>query len=391
MEQKKIFLVFSDTGGGHRTAANAIKNALEELWEKKGGGGDELEIIMRDLIAESNQVNLLIEKLYNRLLKDRQDLMKYYFHLIEWIKPNENALSYKMTSSFAKRVISDMNPAVIVSVHPMVNHFIARTLKELGLEQRIKLITVLTDPNSNLWTGWACPDADLTIAPNDLAKDRLICFGLDPARIKVLGMPILPEFIKPPIESREVLLERLGLDPNMLTVALTAGSAGGGNMLKIYKAMKEVKRPFQIIISCGKNKKLMAKVEAELQQFPWKTVVIPYMTRVADDMNAVDLLVTKAGGLTTFEAIARRLPMALDMITEPMPQEAGTAEILIEAGLAKAVRAPQDIVPIINQLNVVENRLEQPLPSVHCLDRVDAVYEIAEVILNYITPKTPAA
>ncbi len=79
------------------------------------------------------------------------------------------------------------------------------------------------------------------------------------------------------------------------------------------------------------------------------------------------------------------------MITEPMPQEAGTAEILIEAGLAKAVRAPEDIVPIINQLNVVENRLEQPLPSLHYLDHVDAVYEIAEVILNYVTPKTQAA
>ena len=331
MERKTIFLVFSDTGGGHRTAANAIKKALEELWEKRGGRVDELEIIMRDVIAESNQVNLLFEKLYNRLLKDRQDLMRYYFHLIEWAKPNENALAYKMTSTFAKKLISDMDPAVIVSVHPMVNHFLARTLKELGLDQKIKLITVLTDPNSNLWTGWACPDADLTVAPNDLARDRLIYFGLDPARIKVLGMPIMPEFIKPPIESREVMLERIGLDPNMLTVAVTAGSAGGGNILEIYKAMREIKRPFQVIVSCGKNKKLMSKVDAERQQFPWKTVVMPYTSRVADGMNAIDLLVTKAGGLTTFEAIARRLPMALDMITEPMPQEAGTAEILIEA------------------------------------------------------------
>ena len=68
-------------------------------------------------------------------------------------------------------------------------------------------------------------------------------------------------------------------------------------------------------------------------------------------MNAVDLMVTKAGGLTTFEAIARRLPMAIDIITEPMPQEAGTIKILLEASkkthLAHVIRRPEDIIKII--------------------------------------------
>lgn len=145
-----------------------------------------------------------------------------------------------------------MNPAVIVSVHPMVNHFLARTLKDMGQARKIKLITVLTDPNSRLWTGWACVDADLTIAPNDLARDRLISLGLEPSTIKVIGMPVQPEFLKPPSKSRYDLIKRLGLRPDEVTIAITAGSAGG---------------------------------------------------------------------LTTFEAIARRLSMAIDMLTEPMPQE----------------------------------------------------------------------
>ncbi len=385
MKRQRIFIVFSDTGAGHRTAANAIKKAIEELWLKKDGNGNELEIVMRDVIAESNPLNQLFEHLYNRLLKDHQDWMKYYFALIEWIKPNENELAYKVTSSYSKKLLLDIDPAVIVSVHPMVNHFLARTLKDLGRDKDIKLITVLTDPNSTLWTGWACPDAELTIAPNDLARDRLISFGLSPARIQVIGMPILPEFTKAPTKPRETMLGKLGLDPNMFTVALAAGSTGGGNMLRIYKAMKNVKRPIQIIFVCGKNTKLMEQLKTEQLNIPWKTFIMPYADEVSDGMNAVDLLVTKAGGLTTFEAVARRLPMAFDLLAEPMPQEAGTVELLIEAGLAKPVRVPDDKVPIVEELEIVRDKFSKPLPSVHSLDQVDAVYKIAETILKYVT------
>lgn len=74
--------------------------------------------------------------------------------------------------------------------------------------------------------------------------------------------------------------------------------------------------------------------------------------------------------------------MALDMVTEPMPQESGTAEILIETGLAYPVEEPEDIVSIVERLEVKDNRLTAPLPPVHNLDRVDAVYEIARIILD---------
>lgn len=386
MAYGNIFLVFSNTGGGHRTAAEAVKRAISELCAKKGEAPP--DIATRDIIEESNAVNRLFEHTYNRLLKDHQDWMKYYIALIEWVKPNESEIAYRLNKEYTTKVIKEVNPSVIVSVHPMVNHFLARTLKDMGLAGKIKLIVVLTDPNANLWTGWACPDADLTIAPNDLARDRLISFGMDPQSIKVAGMPILPEFLKPPVESRHDLLRRLGLDPGDVTVAITAGSAGGGNMLKIYSALRELKKPVQVIFVCGKNAKLQSQVEKIRQDIRHRTAVLPYAKNVVDGMDACDLLVTKAGGLTTYEAIARRLPMAFDMVTAPMPQEAGTAEMLIEAGLAKAIRKPDDIVPIVQDLEVIGERRKLTLPSVHNIDRVDAVYDIAQVILDFCKSKS---
>jgi UDP-N-acetylglucosamine:LPS N-acetylglucosamine transferase len=103
---------------------------------------------------------------------------------------------------------------------------------------------------------------------------------------------------------------------------------------------------------------------------------------LSDLFNAGDLLVTKAGGLTTFQAVARRLPMAINLLTEPMPQEMGTVDILLKAGLAQVVRKNDDIIAIIDGLKPVQDRQLQPLPKMHNLDRVDAVYEIAQTILD---------
>ncbi len=384
----KILLVFSDTGGGHRSACEAIKLAITEICQKNSYTCP--EILSQDIIEESNAVNRLFAHVYNNLLKNHQDWMKYYIALIEWIKPNESNLAYKISATYTKNLILDIAPTLIVSVHPMVNHFLARSLNELGLHQKIKLITVLTDPNSNLWTGWACPEADLTIAPNDLARNRLIQFGLDASRVKTIGMPVKPEFLKPPRHSRAEQLEKLGLDPERITVTITAGSAGGGNMLKIYQALEKTEKDLQVLFITGKNKKLHAKVKQEAAGSRLKTAVIPFTNSMSDAMSACDLLVTKAGGLTTFEAIARRLPMAIDLVSTPMPQEAGTAEMLIEAGIARAIKNPQDILEIVKDLSAPAQKKEMTLPAVHNLDNVDAVYEIASTILDYCKPLAPA-
>jgi len=103
-------------------------------------------------------------------------------------------------------------------------------------------------------------------------------------------------------------------------------------------------------------------------------------------MSACDLLITKGGGLTTFEAIARRLPMALDLLTEPMPQEAGTVNMLIETNLAKPFKKVEELLPIVESLKIVENRESKSLPIAHNLDRTDAIYDIAKTILYFRSP-----
>ncbi len=348
--------------------------------------GQDISLGIENMAEKSHPINQAMVELYNFLLRHCQWSMKYYTWLIEATKPNDSEIGYRLARKYVKAVLQRLDPSVVVSVHPMSNHYLARAMKELGMAGRVKLVTVVTDPNSHLWSGWACRDADLIISPNDLARDRLLSLGIQPERIKTVGMPINPHFLKPPAVSRKDFLTPLGLDPERLTVCITAGWAGGGHMTDVYSAIDGVKRPVQAIFTCGHNSELFEYVKSASRKSSVPTAVLPFHDSTADLMGACDLLVTKAGGLTTFEAIARRLPMALDLISEAMPQESGTADMLIEHGLAMPIRRAIDIVPIVEQLEASPDRELKPLPSAHSLDRVDAIYVIARIILACCDP-----
>jgi UDP-N-acetylglucosamine:LPS N-acetylglucosamine transferase len=384
MSPTRICLFYSNTGGGHRSATLAVEAALHEILERENIA-DNFQIMSENIVERSHFVNRGFVGLYNFLLRYSQSSVKYYFSFIHFLRPNDSPMGYWLTAPYFKKQLLELKPDVLVSIHPMVNQYLAQVLVEMGLEDQVKLITLVTDPNGSLWRGWACPAAQLTIVPNDVAKQTLLDWGVAPERLQVLGMPVRPPFTKFTGEyeiRRSQFITRLGLKPEFLTVCINAGWAGGGNMMAIFKALNQVKKPIQVIFLTGHNQALYRKASKEAKVLGIPTVVLPFKEDMADLMDAVDLMVTKAGGLTTFEAIARRLPLVIDMLTDPMPQEAGTIEILLTAGLAKAVKSASDIVSIVEQSTRKANRQSLPLPESHSLDKVNAVYDIAREIIE---------
>ncbi len=375
----RIFICYAATGGGHKYAAEAVRMAIEELVQHSQG----VEVTVETVIQKTNILNYLFVELYNYLLRNHQSWMKYYYWFIELVKPNQTRLGYMLCGSYPKDMMVRVQPSILVSVHPMVNHYLALAIKEANLAVKTKFVIVVTDPSGDFWSGWACPEADLIIAPNDLARNRLIELGIPSERIATIGMPIEPMFLRPPIVDREDLLSQLGLDPKRLTILLAGGWAGGGAVANIYQALKRANRPLQVVILCGHNDSLLNEMKRQKERSILPTAVLGYTQSLSSLMSACDLLVTKGGGLTTFEAIARRLPMAIDLLTEPMPQEIGTVNMLVAANLAKPLKKAEDILPIVESLKLVKNRESQALPAVHNLDRTDAVYDIARAILSF--------
>jgi UDP-N-acetylglucosamine:LPS N-acetylglucosamine transferase len=334
--------------------------------------------VLADVVEKSSRIHWLYVALYNYLLRYHQSWMKYYYQAIEFLRPDDTEIGYRLAFNYAKKLLVDLDPVVVVSVHPMANYYLARILKQLKLPHKPELIVVVTDPNSKLWRGWACPCVNEIVAPNDLVYRSLVSMGVPSDRILTIGMPVNPEFLHAPSKSREAFLSELGLEPQLITVCLSAGHAGGGNASVIFEALLQVKRPLQMIVICGSNRELTDQIYKLSKRAKFKTVVLESLPSMSNAMSACDLLITKAGGLTTFEAVARRLPMAIDMLTAPMPQELGTANMLIEVGLAKPIKHPGDVVDSL----VPSERFKTPLPKKYNLNRIDSVYDIAKLVLS---------
>ena len=238
----------------------------------------------------------------------------------------------------------------------MTQHFIARVLKELGLAKQIPLVTVVTDPCYGFWKAWACDDVALYLVANDDAREQLIDYGVDPDRIKVSGMPVHPKFHEVDEKYAQLARQAYGLDPDKFTVFLNAGWIGGGNIPQIFRELARGELDVQAIFLAGKNEELRKEAEeiARTARFPVK--VIGYSNEIEKLMQSANVMVSKLGGLTTFEALACRLPIIADGITPPMPQEAGTARLIERKGAGILLRHSSDIVATVRDLAADRDR-----------------------------------
>jgi len=341
----KILILSSDTGGGHRSAAQAISDGVNRFWH-----GESVAVRVIRAVEESHRITQRMVNLYNWILRNKQGWMKYLFWAVNRFRPETREFFYKRSVGYLSNVFEKWCPHVVVSVHPMTQHFIARVLRELNLAQQVPLVTVVTDPCYGFWRGWACEDVALYLVANDEARDQLIDYGVAADRIKVSGMPVDPKFHEVDEKDAQSARRAFGLDPDKFTVFLNAGWVGGGNIPQIFRELVRGELDVQAIFLAGKNEKLRREAEeiALSARFPVK--VIGYSNEVEKLMQSANVMVSKLGGLTTFEAFACRLPIIADGTTPPMPQEAGTVEMIERRGAGIVLKKSTDIVPTIRSL-----------------------------------------
>ena len=341
----KILIISSDTGGGHRSAAAAIVAGVQKFFE-----GESYAVRVVRAVEESHSITAKLVGLYNWLLRNRQNWMKYLYWVINRVRPETREFFHKRCIGFCSEQFERWCPHVVVSVHPLTQHIFARVLKELKLADRIPLVSVVTDPGYGFWKGWACDDVRLYLVASEEARLQLMDYGIPSERIKISGMPVHPKFAYPGEEAAQAARRALGLDPDKFTVFVNAGWEGGGNIPQIFRELVRGELEVQAIFLAGKNEALKADAEslAEAARFPIK--VIGYSEQVEQLMSAANVMISKLGGLTTFEAFACRLPIIADGITAPMPQEAGTASLLVQRGAGVILQRATDIVPVVRRM-----------------------------------------
>jgi UDP-N-acetylglucosamine:LPS N-acetylglucosamine transferase len=347
-ENSRNFLIItSDTGGGHGSAAAAIAEGLKRFQRY-----DCLVNVAR-AIEESHLLAQKLTDLYNHLLRYHQPLMRYYYWAIERFRPNESNLLYRMTSRYARQLFERYCPQIVVSVHPMTQHFLARVLRDLGLLEKIPLVTVVTDPCYGFWRGWACEDVSLYLVATDEARQQLIDYGVPEEKIRICGIPIHPKFQGANDDERYAAREELGLERDRFTIFVNAGWIGGGNIPRIFSEMvrqSDDLREAQAVFVAGRNESLRRDVVSLAAKARFPTRVIGYTDKMERVMRAADVMVSKLGGLTTFEALASRLPIIADTTTAPMPQESNTAGMIVKHEAGVLLERASEIGPVIRRL-----------------------------------------
>lgn len=341
----KILIISSDTGGGHRSAAAAIVAGVQKFFE-----GESYAVRVVRAVEESHSVTAKLVNIYNWLLRNKQHWMKYMYWAVNHVRPETREFFHKRCIGYCTEVFERWCPHVVVSVHPLTQHIFARVLKNLKLADRIPLVSVVTDPGYGFWKGWACDDVRLYLVASEEARLQLMDYGIPPERIKISGMPVHPKFAYPGEEAAQAARKALGLDPDKFTVFVNAGWEGGGNIPQIFRELVRGELEVQAIFLAGRNEALKADAESLAESAPFPIKVIGYSEQVEQLMGAANVMISKLGGLTTFEAFACRLPIIADGITAPMPQEAGTASLLVKRGAGVILQRASDIVPVVRRM-----------------------------------------
>ena len=326
--ERTILFLIADTGAGHRSAANAIRNAISMISEK-----EQAEWLARQQNKTEEAASVSSAPPTYRI--EIVDVFEEYsrFPLREAMKLYGPAIRYNPkiygrifnTSNDARgvlavqtvatplihngliRLFTSVKPDIIVSIHPMLNHITVKTLRDLGL--RIPFITVVTDLVS-LHYSWFAPGADAYIVPTENAKQLYLERGLDPERVHILGMPIDPKFTRP-TDSKLELQRKIGLEPGRPVVLLVGGGDGAGGLQDAVRAISRARLPVQLLVITGRNKRLYAYLQRTKSNLNVPVKIFGFVHNMPEMMRASDVIVTKAGPGTISEALACHLPIIL--------------------------------------------------------------------------------
>ncbi len=381
----KILIISSDTGGGHRSAAQALVEGAKRFWT-----GKSYAVRVIKAVEESHHITGKLVNGYNWILRNRQHWMKYVYWTMNRFRPETREFVYRRSFGYAKRQFEKWCPHVVVSVHPLTQHVFARILKELKLAEQIPLVTVVTDPCYGFWKGWACNDVSLYLVANEDAQRQLIDYGIAPERIKISGMPVNAKFCEVTENDAQAARRALDLNAEKFTVFVNAGWIGGGNIPQIFRELVRGELDVQAIFLAGKNEALRLEAEnlAKTAKFPVK--VIGYSDEIEKLMHSANVMISKLGGLTTYEAIACHLPIIADATTKPMPQEAGTVKLIAKGGAGILLEKASDIVPTIQSLLGNSKKYNQMKAATINLSNPDSTKKIIEEIFALLPPQAQA-
>lgn len=369
---KRALLLISDTGGGHRSAANAIAAALDETKSPL-----RYEHRIEDVAAHCSFPLTQLGLGYSMALRYAPPVYGALYHATNGRRRYKALVRFcePLYRERLRDLFIDYQPDVIVSIHPLLNHAALRARDDAHMHH-VPVVTVITDLGK-VHESWLVPDADAVVVPAREVYARALSRGVSPSRLRLLGHPIHPKF-DDVTGSKAELRALLHLPFETPVVMLMAGGEGGGKLLSTALAIARARLPIQLVVVCGRNEPLAQKLGELSASLPTPMHVLGFTDKIPEYFRAVDLLVTKAGPGTLAEANAAQLPV---VVYDFVPgQERGNVDFVRHNGLglialqgaSKVVAAVRSLIGSPERLAEIRHNQEMVAPR-HSSRRIAAL------------------
>jgi processive 1,2-diacylglycerol beta-glucosyltransferase len=324
---RKILILSVSAGAGHVRAAQAVE-AVAKATRLEATHIDLLTLVPR-------QFRELYGQQYIKLVEKLPQLWSYLYSKSD--RPSRDTLIGKLKRSIEKlntrklgAEIARLKPDVILCTHFLPAELLSRQ-RARGRELPPLWVQV-TD--FDVHALWVHPHIDHYCVASEEVAFRLADRGVPRERITVTGIPVMPQFALP--LERAACAAELGVDAGRFTVLLMAGGAGVGALDALTSRLLNHAGEQQLIVLAGRNQEMLGKLQTLARKHPGRLFPLGFTTTVERVMTAADLVITKPGGLSVSECLAKGKPM---LLVSPIPgQEERNADYLLEAGAAlKAV------------------------------------------------------
>ncbi len=335
---KRFLLMYITQNSGHHRACLALESAMRQV------NGT----VYTSSINSFNYTNPILEKIINRtyltVIKRKPEFWEYLYDnpvVVEKSRKLKESI-HRFNSGKMKSLIDNFRPDAVICTQAFPCGMIADLKKTYNL--KLPLYAVLTDYAPHSY--WVYNEVDTYIVPAPETGTRLVENGVSEAKIKPLGIPVHPRFYQK--HDKAAIREKYSLDKNKPVVLLMGGGLGLGPIAKLTHLMDKSHLDIQALAVTGSNRKAFRHLKRRERHFKKKIHVFSFIDNIDELMEAADLIITKPGGLTTAEAMAKRLPM---VIINPLPgQEKMNTEFFMKKKIAVKAKDEREALVLIEEL-----------------------------------------
>lgn len=364
---RRVLFISAPIGAGHIRAAQAVSQILRE----KHAYQTELCNVF-DFFPQL--IGTTILAVYLKILDIFPAL---YAAAYSWGNQSKMALlGRELISRFlAKRMlqyIDKFQPAIIVCTHATPAGLVA-WLKKRGLIT-VPTMAVITD--FVVHRLWVYPEVDYYFVAHEAMSGYLQQHEITAQAITVTGIPIDSSFSQ--TTNKSELLAKLGLVPERKIIMIMGGGAGALPIASIVNVCEQIDEPLQLIAITGKNQVLYRELMQLAQGSKHAVKVLGFVDNVHEFMSVADLLISKPGGMSSAEALAKGLPL---VIFRPIPgQEEANTQFLLNSRVAIRADSLSDLKELLMQLFNDKHSLTNLRNQAYLLSRPNAAQEIAAII-----------